>query len=175
MVAELSALPFTGDPRMDWLRVKEAFRNCEDKRLSNLAGQLDYLVAFGRGRFLAANLADLWSKNGHYAGARQAFDAALAQDSILESSQDQNGIHVMTIHRAKGKQFDGVILLRKGVPSGLRQWRSSFVWRDDVHPFVRSRKILRVGITRARKHVLILNPAFPNCPLLNGHVLYPEH
>jgi DNA helicase-2/ATP-dependent DNA helicase PcrA len=171
MVAELSGLPFTGDPRVDWLRVKDAFRNCEDKRLSNLAGQLDYLVAFGRGRFLAANLADLWSQNGHYAGARQAFDAALAQDSILESSQDQNGIHVMTIHRAKGKQFDGVILLRKGVPSGPRQWRSSFVWRDDVHPFARSRKILRVGITRARKHVLILNPAFPNCPLLNGHVL----
>jgi DNA helicase II / ATP-dependent DNA helicase PcrA len=174
LVAMISALKdggYTGDPRVDWLRVKDAFRSSENKQLLAIAGHLDYLVAFGRGRFLAANLASIWRESGTYAGARSVFDAALAQDSILESSQDLNGIHVMTIHRAKGKQFDGVIVYRKGVASGPRQWRSSLVWRDDVAPYTRSRKILRVAVTRARKHVLILDPPYPACPLLAGHIL----
>ena len=70
MIAELNGQNFTGDPRVDWLRVKQAFRNCEDQRVSAIASQLDYLVAFGRGRFLAANLSDLWTQAGTYAGAR---------------------------------------------------------------------------------------------------------
>jgi ATP-dependent DNA helicase UvrD/PcrA len=169
MICALHAAGFTGDPKSDWLRVKAAFRGCADRRISNIAGHLDYLVAFGRGGFLTANLSSCWMESGTYAGARVAFDAALAQDAIMETSQDLGGIHVMTIHRAKGKQFDGVVIVRRGVPGAA--WTSSFVWRDDAAPYLRSRKILRVAITRARKHVLILNPAFPGCPLLNGHVL----
>jgi DNA helicase-2/ATP-dependent DNA helicase PcrA len=167
----LQATGFCGDPRVDWLRVKDALRNADDKRLTSIASHLDYLIAFGRGRFLASNLLTCWTQTGTYAGARAAFDSALAQDSILEGSQDLGGIHVMTIHRAKGKQFDGVIVVRKGVPTGPRQWRSSLVWRDDSPPYHRSRKILRVAITRARKQVLILDPVFPPCPLLQGHSL----
>jgi hypothetical protein len=119
--------------------------------------------------FLTANLSSCWVETGTYTGARIAFDTALAQDAIMETSQDLGGIHVMTIHRAKGKQFDGVVIVLKGVPG--TPWTSSFIWRDDAAPYHRSRKILRVAITRARKHVLILDPAFPNCPLLQGHVL----
>jgi DNA helicase-2/ATP-dependent DNA helicase PcrA len=162
---------YCGDPWVDWLRVKDVVRNSDDRRLAKIASHLDYLVAFGRGRFLASNLLGCWMQTATYAGARAAFDSALAQDSILETSQNLGGIHVMTIHRAKGKQFDGVIVVRKSVPIGQRQWRSSFVWRDDMYPYPRSRKILRVGITRAKKHVLILDPVFPACPLLQGHSL----
>lgn len=170
MMLELHKRGFTGDPRVDWLQVKDAFRACPDKRITELASHLDYLVAFGRGRFLQAGLLDCWTRTGNYTGARAAFDIALAQESILESSQDHNGVHVMNVHRSKGKQFDTVIIVRKGVPSGKGQWRSSLVWRDDAYPYNRSRKILRVAITRARKHVLFLEPAYPACPLLQGHV-----
>lgn len=54
------------------------------KRLTSIASHLDYLIAFGRGRFLASNLLTCWTQTGTYAGARAAFDSALAQDSILE-------------------------------------------------------------------------------------------
>jgi DNA helicase II / ATP-dependent DNA helicase PcrA len=166
---ELRAKGFVGDPRVDWLRVKDVLRDSADVRLRGLAGYLDYLVAFGRGQFLSAGLHNCWVSTGTYFGARSAFDVALAQDSILETSEELRGIHVMTIHRSKAKQFDAVVLFRKGIP-GVK-WRSSFVWRDDTSPYTRSRKILRVGITRARKEVLILDPAFPACPLLKGHNL----
>jgi DNA helicase-2/ATP-dependent DNA helicase PcrA len=166
---ELRAKGFVGDPRVDWLRVKDVLRDSADVRLRGLAGYLDYLVAFGRGQFLSAGLHNCWVSTGTYFGARSAFDVALAQDSILETSEELRGIHVMTIHRSKAKQFDAVVLFRKGIP-GVK-WRSSFVWRDDTSPYTRSRKILRVGITRARKEVLILDPAFPACPLIKGHNL----
>jgi len=48
---------------------------------------------------------------------------------------------------------------------------SSFIWRADAAHITEAGKILRVAVTRARKNVLILDPAFPNCPLLHGHVL----
>jgi DNA helicase-2/ATP-dependent DNA helicase PcrA len=171
LLIDLSATNFTGDPRTDWLFVKSSIRDSGDKSLKALAGQLDYLVAFGRGRLLSANLAALWTGQGTYAGARSAFDSAMAQDAILESTQDLGGIHVMTIHKSKGKQFDGVIVFRRGVPMGKKKWGSSFVWPKDPHPHPRSRKVLRVAITRARSEVLILEPTFPNCAILKGHKL----
>lgn len=171
LLGDLSAARLTGDPRTDWLYVKSLIRDSEDKSLKALAGQLDYLVAFGRGRLLASNLAALWTGQGSYAGARVAFDSAMAQDAILEATQDLGGIHVMTIHKSKGKQFDGVIVFRSGVPVGKKKWGSSFIWPKDAHPHPRSRKVLRVAITRARCEVLILEPTFPNCPILTGHKL----
>ena len=74
------------------------------------------------------------------------------------------------IHKSKGKQFDGVIVIREGRHNG-RRLVSSFVWRDDDPPYWRSRKILRVGVTRARIHTLILERVFPACPIMAGHNL----
>lgn len=78
----------------------------------------------------------------------------------------------MTIHKSKGKQFDAVIVLREGrYDQDTGGFVSSFVWWGDAHPHARSRKILRVAVTRAKSHMLILDPAFPACPLLTGHNL----
>ncbi|MNY66690.1 hypothetical protein D3C86_2041580 [compost metagenome] len=68
----------------------------------------------------------------------------------------------MNIHKAKGKQFDGVILLQM-------QYESPFVWRDEGAPYENSRRLLHMALTRARKHVLILTQAFPACPILKMH------
>lgn len=170
MFASRRALIFTGDPYKDWLAVKRLLLSSTDADLRKIAGELDYLVAFRRGQAITDQLASLWKTHGAYINARKGLDVALAQDAILGGNDDLSGVHVMTIHRSKGKQFDTVILLRKGNKTD-QGWRSSFVWRDDTPPHQRSRKILRVGITRARKQVVILNPIFPNCPLLNGHRL----
>jgi len=133
---------------------------------------LDYLVAFNRGKRISANLASEWSRDGCYTNARSALDSALARDQILDSSDAPEKLQIMTIHKSKGKQFDAVIIVR-GVrydqqTAGLV---SSFLWWGDTSPFTRSRKILRVAITRSRVHTLILEPAFPVCPILEGHKL----
>jgi DNA helicase-2/ATP-dependent DNA helicase PcrA len=48
---------------------------------------------------------------------------------------------------------------------------SNMVWRDDPPPHRRSRKILRVAVTRARVHTLIAEPIWPECPILGPHTL----
>ncbi len=162
--------PFTGDPARDWSCVKRLLRDSGDPELLTAAKNLDYLVAFNRGRRIGAGLGAIWARDGCYTGAREALDVALAQDQILGGVDDPPGVQVMTIHKSKGKQFDGVIVIREGRHNGQRQV-SSFVWWDDTPPYWRSRKILRVGVTRARVYTLILQHVFPACPIMAGHNL----
>lgn len=162
--------PFTGDPAKDWSLVKRLLRDTGDPELLAAAKSLDYLVAFNRGRRIGAGLGAIWARDGRYTGAREALDIALAQDQILGGVDDPPGVQVMTIHKSKGKQFDGVIVIREGRHNG-QGLVSSFVWWDDKPPYWRSRKILRVGVTRARSHTLILEHAFPACPIMAGHNL----
>lgn len=161
---------FTGDPAKDWSLVKRMLRDPGDPELLTAAKNLDYLVAFNRGRRISAGLGAIWARDGRYTQAREAFDLALAQDQILGGLDDPPGVQVMTIHKSKGKEFDGVIVIREGRHNGQRQV-SSFVWWDDVPPYRRSRRILRVGVTRAKVHTLILHHFFPACPIMDGHNL----
>jgi len=162
--------PFAGDPARDWTFIKRLLRDSGDTELLTAARNLDYLVAFGRGQRICAGLGAIWLRDGQYTLAREALDIALAQDQILGGVDDPPGVQVMTIHKSKGKQFDGVVVVREGRHDGQRLV-SSFVWWDDEPPYWRSRKILRVGVTRARIHTLVLQHVFPACPIMAGHNL----
>jgi len=167
---ELRSKPFTGDPAKDWNRIKRTLRDVGDRDLTEVAKNLDYLVAFNRGKRISGGLGAVWVRDGNYNGARAVLDIALAQDQILGGVDDPPGVQVMTVHKSKGKQFDGVIVVREGRHDG-KQMVSSFVWWGDDPPYHRSRKILRVAITRAKTHTLLLGPIFPGCPILAGHTL----
>ncbi|MEF9674442.1 3'-5' exonuclease [Pseudomonas sp. PCH446] len=123
------------------------------------------MIAFNRGKRISASLSEMWMTTGAYTTARQGLDNALVQDQLLAGGDDTQGLHVMTIHKSKGKQFDAVILLRESVRQGAQEYRSSLVWRGDEAPYDRSRKILRVGVTRARRYVLMLEPIFRDARL----------
>lgn len=170
VIVELHLEGFTGDPAADWLAVKHALRATGQAELLRVAAQLDFLVAFRRGHRISAGLSEEWLRDGAYTNARQALDQALAQEQILDGVEAPAGLQVMNFHKAKGKQFDGVIIVREARRTADKV-ESSFVWRDDVPPYEKSRKVLRVGITRARIHTLILDPMWPACPILKGHKL----
>ena len=161
---------FSGDPGKDWSFVKRELRRTNNPDLNDVAKNLDYLVAFNRGKRISSRLGAIWIRDGQYTGARETLDAALAQDQILGGVDDPPGIQVMTIHKSKGKQFDGVIVVREGRHDG-KKMVSSFVWWGDSEPYHRSRKILRVAITRAKIHTLILEPLFPMCPIVGPYQL----
>jgi DNA helicase II / ATP-dependent DNA helicase PcrA len=170
LIVELHVEGFTGDPATDWLFVKHVLRATGQAELLRVAAQLDFLVAFRRGHRISAGLSEEWLRDGAYTNARQALDQALAQEQILDGVEAPAGLQVMNFHKAKGKQFDGVIIVRE-VRRTADKAESSFVWRDDEPPYEKSRKVLRVGITRARIHTLILDPMWPRCPILKGHAL----
>jgi len=164
LFGSLAQTAYIGNPHRDWIRVKRELRASCDDTLIAVASALDYLVAFNRGQRIAANLSDLWLATGNYAGARKALDDALTQDQLLSGMDKLHGIHVMNMHKCKGKQFDGVVLYRS-------QHQSPFVWKNDPAPYTRSRKVLHVAITRARAHVLVIDEASSSCPIIDPHTL----
>lgn len=171
VVNDAGTIQLSGDPRRDWIEVKGLLRKSTCNELNRIAENLDYLIAFNRGKRISANLSAMWINEGAYVRACEALDAALTEDQLLAGIEDLRGVHVMTIHKSKAKQFDAVIIVREGQPLPSKQWQSSLVWRDDPPPYYRSRRILRVGITRAKRHVLLLEPFYPKCPILTPHQL----
>lgn len=166
LVAKAAREQWTGIPQKDWLRARDMIRDSGHGSVSALAPKLDYLVSYNRGKRISTQLLAAWMQYGGYVGARQVVMDAIAQESIVgDVDNDTSGIHVLTIHRCKGKQFDGVIILEESERT-QEGWTSSLLWRDDPQPYPRSRRILRVGITRARQHVLILRSAMTECPIL---------
>lgn len=161
----------TGNPEVDWLQIATLLRMSGHADLARAADQVAHVVSFNRGKRFLRGLSAMWVQRGQYADAREALNVAIAEDQILGGTEDVNGIHLMTIHKSKGKQFDAVIIVREGRRMGPKRLESSLVWRDDPPPYVRSRKILRVAITRARSHVLILDPHYPKCPILSPYML----
>ena len=164
MLRTLSSHRFTGDPKRDWIDARRLLHDAGANPLRSIAEDAEQLIAFQRGKRIAARLTDLWQGQGTYQNARTTLDAVLSEDQLLSGGDDLRGIHVMTIHKSKGKEFDAVIIFDDPNSSPLL-----FSKEDPPHP--RCRKLLRVGITRARHHVLMLCDLYTPSPLLQGHQL----
>jgi DNA helicase-2/ATP-dependent DNA helicase PcrA len=161
---ELSRSPFQGSPKQDWVLVRRLYdtSGCGDLRM--VANLVIYLMGFNRGRKISDALTDVWNRRGGYIGARDIVEAAITEDQILGSDGDLSGINVMTMHKSKGKEFDGVIVLHLGNIS-------PFSPDKEGPPHLKSRRLLRVGVTRSRYHSHLLTDFFTKSPLLKGHKL----
>lgn len=168
LLAVLSTLrshQFTGDPKRDWLDARRVLHDSGASPLRAIAQDAEQLIAFQRGRRISSELTTLWQTHGgEYQNARTALDVALAEDQLISGGNDLRGIHVMTIHKSKGKEFDAAIIFDD--PNS-----SPFLFTQEAPPYLRCRKLLRVGITRARHHVLLLCDAYTPTSLLQGHRL----
>lgn len=164
ILANLRQHAFSGDPSKDWPDVRRCLQQSSAKPLKAIASDAEQLMVFNRGRRISEGLAEQWQTNGSYFRARAILDSALMEEQLLSGSADLRGINVMTIHKAKGKEFDGVVIFDESRNSPLLQ-------RGDAAPHPRSRKLLRVAITRAKHHVLILTDLFKPTPILKGHKL----
>lgn len=162
VLENLQTFPLTGEPGTDWLRVRHQFEESGVDELQRIAQVVIYLMAFNRGRRITDALAITWQRRGCYANARAIIEAAISEEQIIGSDGALDGINVMTMHKSKGKEFDGVILLHLGN-------LSPFSPTNEPPPQLKSRRLLRVGITRARHHTLLLTDAFSASPLLEGH------
>ena len=141
---------YNGDPAADWLvarRILEAV-----PKLSEVATSARFVRLFRATDEIGGRLASQWASTGTYSDARTIVRRTLEVGRVSANEREHTGVVLMTLHKSKGKEFDGVILVEG-------QYRGPFFnTRNEQWPYAASRRLLRVGITRARHRVMIIRP-----------------
>ncbi|PZR39054.1 MAG: ATP-dependent helicase [Azospira oryzae] len=153
-------LMFTGDPAIDWITVRKLLVTSQSEVIQQVAHDAKYLRLLRRGALLNSGLGTLWRSKGSYSGACNLVRNALAQEHFTASTTAWKGIHVMTMHKSKAKEFDEVIIYE-----GLHSGRIAIDGKGE-NVFNQSRLALRVAVTRAVKRTTIITPSEKNCPFL---------
>lgn len=143
-------MEFRGDPVVDWRRARDVLR-CH-KVLKEVLRSARMIRLFQASDVLSRALCELWLGSGGYAGASQRIRATLDQERLLSQERDPRGCVLMTMHKSKGKEFDGVVIVEGRYVSRF------FDDEREKPPFERSRRLLRVGVTRARRLVTLVRP-----------------
>lgn len=151
LAAHVADPGYNGDSAGDWLiarRIIEAI-----PQLNEVATSARFVRLFRATDEIGGRLASQWASTGTYAGARTIVRRTLEVGRVAANEREPTGgVLMMTMHKSKGKEFDGVILVEG-------QYRGSFFnTRGEPWPYAASRRLLRVGITRARQRVLIIRP-----------------
>jgi DNA helicase-2/ATP-dependent DNA helicase PcrA len=153
-------LAFSGSPEEDWRAVRGLFAGSPVDQLSRVATDAKYLRLLHKGSSLRASLAEIWRRQGQYVGAVEAVRNALLQEHFTAALKEWRGIHLMTIHKAKGKEFDEVLIYE-----GLYAGRIVAADADEGR-VGQARLALRVAVTRAMKRTTILTPRGEPCRFL---------
>ncbi len=156
---ERQQLQLTGDSEEDWLHLRGLLASSSADALKQVATDARYLRLLHRGSVLRTNLSALWRAHGGYQGAEEAVRSALMQEHFAAAQKDWRGIHLMTIHKSKGKEFDEVIIY-----DGMFQR----IARAPADPKACAQDLLalRVAVTRAIRRSSILTPKRDPCPFL---------
>lgn len=157
--AERQRLQLTGDPAADWLYLRGMLASSSADALKQVATDARYLRLLHRGSVLRTNLGELWRAQGGYQGAEEAVRSSLLQEHFASAQKDWRGIHLMTIHKSKGKEFDEVIIYDGQFQRIARK-------PDDEKAYAQDLLALRVGVTRAIRRASILTPKRDPCPFV---------
>ncbi len=148
IVAYNAGVKLTGQPVKDWKAARQLLQHI--MALNELFREAHMVRLFKVSDVLASALGKCWLASGSYAGVSGRVKCILDQGRLLAAERDTQGCILMNIHKAKGKEFDGVILVEGNFKSRF------FDSKAEQAPFERSRRLLRVGLTRARTLVTIV-------------------
>jgi DNA helicase-2/ATP-dependent DNA helicase PcrA len=158
LLVNIAAIQLTGDPMSDWRAVRAQFDASDRDEFKALAKEARHMRLLRRGAQIEAKLAEAWRTHGSYNNARALLAAAVVEDQFAATTRPQQGVTVMTIHKAKGKEFDEALVFE-----GMY---SRFVQRPGVDGERSARFNLHVAVTRARRAVTIMTPEIEPCHLL---------
>lgn len=118
------------------------------QKVENVQELVQAIMVFERNSLSQANYTSDQNKT-----LLEAFlhDVSLMQEKIEDNSQ-QNVVQLMTLHAAKGLEFDTVILA--GLEEGLLPSQKAL---NTVTELEEERRLMYVGMTRAREHLIICN------------------
>lgn len=163
-------IQLTGDPEKDWRAIRGILDNGRCLRLKEIAGEVRNVRLLERGALLRQALSEDWRENGGYANALTIVKQSFVQEHFSTSHRPETGVVVMNMHKAKGKQFDEVIIF-EGWP---RRQKGQIIANTDRIARTNSpendndqtRQNFRVSVTRGKSQVTILTPQGDPCILL---------
>ena len=167
---QCTAFKPSGNPDKDWLAIREILASCGCPRLAEVAEEARNIRLLDRGTQLRDALSLDWRENGSYRNALKIVEQAFVQEHFAISARRESGVLVMNMHKAKGKQFDEVIIFegwprrarRKIVANPDRIVRGNEAGGDLTY----ARYVCRVSVTRARTQTTIMTPDSDPCILL---------
>ena len=145
---EMTATGLVGSPTEDWLVVRHLFENSDAEELKRTGGHARYLRLLRRGSAIEERLGELWKAQRDYVGAEAALDEAIVQDQLMDNYRETFGVSVMTMHQLKAREYDAVLL--------VEDQHRTFLGKENEPPFMETRRLLQVSLTRARHFVCIL-------------------
>jgi DNA helicase-2/ATP-dependent DNA helicase PcrA len=145
-----AGLMLVGQPVADWQEARARLRDSTE--LDELSKQVRMLRLLNATDTLAITLTQAWDRSAAYTDAATAVRRALASDQLTVPEQNTAAVSLMSMHRSKGKEFDGVVIAEGAHHSRLLD----AAW--DEERTRANRRLLRVAITRARYMVIFVRP-----------------
>ena len=146
-----AGLGFSGNAINDWLTARAILESSD--KLAELFTAARFVRLFRATDEIGGQLTAQWAESGTYEGARIIVQRALNMGKLLATETEPRGVVLMTLHKSKGKEFDGVVIV-EGKYAG-----AFFNEGRERSPFAATRRLLRVGITRARHQVVLVRPS----------------
>jgi len=144
----LREFPWSGSPTADWLAIRKQLESLQVDELLKVAEHVRFLRVLRRGSLIEDELTSLWQKQGNYQGAMAAVEEAITREQVIDTVRPPARCTVMTMHQLKAREYDAVVL--------AEDQYHRFLARNESSPYMDTRRLLQVCVTRARHHVVIV-------------------